>query len=105
MTMLKSIVVAVSMLVAGSALAQPGTPVVTERQHNQSARIEQGVRSGQLTHREAARLRAQQRAIRAEKRMAKADGVVTPQERARIRHMQNRANRAIYSQKHDAQTR
>jgi hypothetical protein len=105
MTVLKSIAVAVSMLVAGSVLAQPATPGINDRQANQEARIEQGVTSGQLTRREAARLRAEQRAIRAEKRMARADGVVTPAERARIRRDQRRASRDIYRQKHDAQIR
>ena len=105
MTALKSLAVAVSMLVAGTVVAQTATPGITERQENQKARIEQGVKSGQLTHREAARLRAEQRSIRAEKRLAKADGVVTPAERAKIRRDQRRASRDIYRQKHDAQTR
>ena len=105
MTALKSLAVAVSMLVAGTVVAQTATPGITERQENQKARIEQGVKSGQLTHREAARLRAEQRGIRAEKRLAKADGVVTPAERAKIRRDQRRASRDIYRQKHDAQTR
>jgi hypothetical protein len=93
------------MLVTGSVVAQSATPVITERQENQKARIAEGVSSGQLTPREAAKLRAEQRAIRAEKRMAKADGVVTPAERAKLRHDQNRASRDIHRQKHDAQKR
>jgi len=105
MTALKSLAVAVSLLVAGTALAQTGTPGINERQENQKARIEQGVKSGELTRREAGKLRAEQRAIRAEKRLAKADGVVTPAERAKIRRDQRRASRDIYRQKHDAQTR
>jgi len=35
---------------------------------------------------------------------AKADGVVTPRERAKIAHAQNVQSRHIYRQKHDAQT-
>jgi propanediol utilization protein len=105
MNKLKLIAAAVSLLVAGTVFAQNATPVVTERQENQKARIDQGVKSGELTKREAARLRAEQRGIRAEKRMAKADGVVTAQERAKLRHDQNRASRHIYRQKHDAQKR
>jgi len=92
-----------SMLIAGAVLAQTATPVVTERQENQKARIAEGVKSGELTKRETAKLRAEQRAIRAEKRMAKADGVVTAEERAKLRHDQNRASRNIHKQKHDAQ--
>ena len=37
--------------------------------------------------------------------MAKADGKVTAQERAKLRREENRTSRAIYRQKHDAQTR
>ena len=96
---------AASLLIAGSVLAQTSTPVVTQRQENQKERINEGVKSGELTKGEAARLRAEQRAIRAEKRMAKADGRVTRAERARLRHYQNKASADIYKQKHDAQTR
>jgi len=105
MKSVKLITMAVALLVAGSVFAQTGTPVVTERQENQAARIRQGVQSGELTKREAAKLRAEQRAIRAEKQMAKADGKVTRAERAKLRHDQNRASADIRRQKHDAQKR
>jgi hypothetical protein len=105
MKSMKLMVSAVSLLVAGSVFAQTGTPVANARQENQKERIEQGVKSGELTRKEAAKLRAEQRAIRAEKRMAKADGKVTAAERAKLRRDQNRASRDIYRQKHDAQKR
>lgn len=103
MKSLKLTTLAVSLLIAGSVLAQTATPVVTQRQENQKERISQGVKSGELTKREAAKLRAEQRAIQAEKRMAKTDGTVTPAERAKLQRDQNRASRDIYRQKHDAQ--
>ena len=99
------ITAAVSLLLAGAAVAQTATPVVTERQANQKARIAEGVKSGELTKGEVAKLRAEQRAIRAEKRMAKADGVVTADERAKLAHDQKAASRHIHKQKHDAQKR
>ena len=102
---LKVATLAVSMLVAASALAQPNTPVVDARQANQKARIQDGVKSGELTRREATRLRAEQRRIRADERRAKADGVVTPAERTQLRREQNRASRDIARQKHDGQKR
>ena len=105
MKIVKLTTVAVSLLIAGSVLAQTATPVVTQRQNNQKARIAEGVKSGELTKRESGRLRAEQRAIRAEKRMAKADGVVTHAERAKLRADQNRASAHIRRQKHDAQKR
>lgn len=105
MKSLKMATIFVSLLIAGSVLAQTSTPIVDQRQDNQRARIRDGVKSGELTKREAARLRAEQRGISAEKQMAKADGVVTPAERAGLRRDQNRASRDIARQKHDTQKR
>jgi hypothetical protein len=61
--------------------------------------------SGQLTHREAARLEAgQARVGRAEAR-AGADGHVGPHEQAAIRHRQDHQSRRIAREKHDGQHR
>ena len=105
MKMNKLVTIVASLLVAGSALAQTGTPAINAHQDNQKARIQEGVKSGELTRPEAARLRAQQRAIKAEKKIAKADGVVTAAERRKLRRDQNRASADIARQKHDSQTR
>ena len=105
MKMNKLVTIVASLLVAGSVLAQTSTPAVDARQDNQKARIRQGVQSGELTRPEAAKLRAEQRAIQAEKKIAKADGVVTAAERRKLRHDQNRASTDIAKQKHDAQHR
>lgn len=88
------------------AFAGPAdTPVIDKRQANQEQRIDQGIASGQLTEREAARLeRGQERVNRMEDR-AKSDGVVTNQERARIQHAQDVESRRIYREKHDPQHR
>ena len=81
------------------------TPKATKTQVRQTSRIAQGVENGELTRRETRRLERQQKHIQHEKRMAKADGVVTRRERANIRKDQKIANRSIYRQKHDAQSR
>lgn len=81
------------------------TPVINQRQRNQHARIRQGVKSGELTKREAAKLHSDEKAIQAEKKMAKADGKVTAKERAKIRHDQNRVSKEIYRKKHNDKTR
>lgn len=101
----KLVTIVASLLVAGSVLAQTNTPAVDTRQDNQKARIREGVRSGELTRPEAAKLRAEQRAIKAEKKIAKSDGVVTAAERRKLRRDQNRASAHIARQKHDAQYR
>lgn len=87
------------------AQAQTHTPVINHRQNNQERRINQGVRSGELTHREARNLRTKERNIRAEKRTAMAEGRMTPRERAHIRHQENRVSRKIYRKKHNANVR
>jgi len=84
------------------ASAQTATPRVTKRQVKQHARIEQGVKSGELTAGETKKLERQQAKIAVDKRKAKADGVVTPAERAKLTREQNRASKRVYKLKHNA---
>jgi len=95
---------AVALGALGTAHAQGAdTPRVDQRQANQQRRIDQGVASGALTPREAARLRHQQGHVAAAEARAKSDGQVTRAERARLHAMQDRASGRIYRQKHDRQ--
>lgn len=80
-------------------------PVVDHRQSTQRHRIQDGVASGELTRREAANARHDQRRIQRSERRAKADGVVNQNERARLHHKQNKASRELRRDKHDAQDR
>ena len=98
-------VLAMAFAVSSVAQAQTKTPGVTKRQAKQSVRINNGVQNGSLTLAEALRLRAGERDIRQDKRLAKADGKVTLAERANIQHEQNQVSRAIYRKKHNARTR
>ncbi len=83
------------------ASAGTATPRVEKREARQQARIAQGIRSGELTPHEAARLEnGQARVDRAEDR-AKADGRVTPRERMRLNRMQNHQSRKIARLKHN----
>jgi hypothetical protein len=85
--------------------AQEGVKSNSARQVTQQARIADGVNDKQLTRHETARLEREQRKIQIEKKMAKADGTVTPKEKRFLRHEQNRASRDIKRQKNDGQTR
>lgn len=98
-----AVICAVVVPAAGLAAAGVKTPVINERQHDQQARIRQGVKSGELTRRETARLEAEEARIRVNERFAKSDGNVTPAERARLEKELNRASRNIHQQKHDNQ--
>lgn len=89
--------------VALPVAAQSSTPGVGERQANQEARIQQGVQSGQLTPKEAAKLERGQAKVQAAEDKAKADGKVTPKERAKLAKKQSKESRKIYKEKHDAQ--
>lgn len=80
-------------------------PGVNHRQHQQSDRIQQGVRSGELTRPEAHDLREDRREIRAQEREYKADGKLTKDERRDLHQDMNALSKDIHSQKHDADKR
>ncbi|MBI5790822.1 MAG: hypothetical protein HZA63_05045 [Rhodocyclales bacterium] len=79
------------------------TPGIDKRQANQQQRIDQGVKSGELTSKEAARLEKGQERVQKMEDKAKADGKVTPKERARLQKAENTQSRHIAREKHDRQ--
>jgi hypothetical protein len=79
-------------------------PGIQQRTQNQEQRIDQGVKSGALTPKEAGRLEAEQAKIRQTEQRMKSDGQLTPNERQKLNNMQDRSSQQIYNQKHDAQT-
>lgn len=72
-----------------------------QRHKNQSARIHQGVKSGQLTPEEARNLRKGQQQVRQMKKDALKDGSVSAEEAKNIHQERNRQSAAIYKEKHD----
>jgi len=78
---------------------------VRKAARNQKQRIHQGVQSGEITPGERARIAAKERDVRQEVREAKADGVITIDEKRDIRHEQKQASRTIYRTKHNAKDR
>lgn len=79
---------------------------VNHRQQQQQQRIAQGIRSGELTRREAAQLRMQQAQLRKQERFYRTTGGgLSPAERAKLDQRQDRLNKYIYQQKHDNQDR
>lgn len=103
-TFVSIVSMSVMAMAAGSVLAEPHGRGIGQRMQNQHQRIEQGAHSGQLNHREEARLNHEQRQIRQEAREYRSDGVMTRAERTDLRHDQNRASRHIYAEKHDGQS-
>ena len=88
-----------------SAFAQTKTPKVTKTQFYQQKRIQQGIKSGELTKQEVKQLQGQQLRIQKAKKRAKADGKVTRKEKAAIRLRQKKASATIHHQKNDRQDR
>jgi hypothetical protein len=90
-----------------AAVQHNGPGEIGQREENQQDRIAQGVRSGQLTAGETAKLENQQQGIHRE---AAADrqangGKLTGADRRAINQSQNRASRNIYNKKHNGRTR
>jgi Tfp pilus assembly protein FimT len=79
------------------------TPRIDQRQQNQQQRIDQGVQSGELNRKEAARLEKGQARIQKMENKAVADGKVTAKERRKIERAQDKQSRKIAREKHDKQ--
>ena len=94
-----------ALAVIATAPVLADTPRYDARQAHQRERIVNGVENGELSMRETRRLAAGQVHLNRVERRAKADGVVTARERARLQHEANQQSRRIYRQKHDGQDR
>ncbi len=86
--------------------AHYGNNEVGQRRENQQDRIANGVKSGQLTAGETAKLENQQKGIN---QQVKADrsangGKLTGAEKKQVNHEQNNASKNIYNKKHNANT-
>ena len=77
---------------------------INYQQYNQQRRINQGVRSGQLTPEEAYRLKQQEALLRRQEALAKRDGYVSYQERVELNRQLNQLGREIHQEKHDSQS-
>ena len=102
-------VAALGLLQVSGVACEPGyrgRPTIADRQENQRDRIREGVDEGDLTRREAARLRERSRDIAEERRDARADdGRIDSRERRQIQHDQDRLGKQIRKERHDDQTR
>ncbi len=78
-----------------AAVAAPAAAAINARQLNQMRNIDAGVRSGKLTPREAATLRAEQRMIERTKHVLKSRNGYGDGDERRIHRMQDAAARHI----------
>ena len=84
--------------------AQYGNNKVGQRRENQQDRIAEGIKSGQLTAGETAKLENQQKSINQQVAADRAanGGKLTPGEKQQVNKEQNAASKNIYRKKHNA---
>ena len=89
-----------------ASTAHYGNNAVGQRRENQQDRIAQGIKSGQLTAGETAKLENQQKGINQQVKADRAanGGKLTPGEKKQINKEQNAASKNIYNKKHNANT-
>jgi hypothetical protein len=81
------------------------TPGADKRQSNQKHRVKKGVKSGEITKREAKSLHKSTKEAKRYEAKAKSDGKVTWKERTRLQHKENKSSRKIYRTKHNNRDR
>ena len=86
--------------------AKYGNNQVGQRRENQQDRIAQGIKSGQLTAGETAKLENQQKGINQQVKADRAanGGKLTTGEKKQVNKEQNAASKNIYNKKHNANT-
>jgi len=92
---------AATVLMTGALYAGTDDPRIQQREQNQQQRIDQGVKSGELTPGEAGRLERQQTKIKQDEARMKSDGKLTKKERRKLTREQNRASKNIARKKHN----
>jgi hypothetical protein len=102
---LNLMILGAAILIAGLAAESFAQPGHWRGRRSTNRRIEQGIRSGELTRREVRGIRREQRELRRERRAALSDGHLSREERRDLRRGQRRLNRRIERSKHDGDRR
>lgn len=111
----RTLMAATVLLVSGTAFAQntsspvpvqsgPTRPASADVQRdiNQQNRVEQGLKSGQLSTKEAAQLEAQEAHVDKMEQRDMAKGPMTPQEQAQLKAAQNRVSQDIKTDRNNS---
>lgn len=96
-----ALITAALLATSAGAFAQAGS---VQRDVNQQERIEQGLKSGQLTTQEAGKLEREESHVDKLQAQALKDGKLTPAEKARLEAAQNKTSRDIAAAKHNGVT-
>jgi hypothetical protein len=95
-----SILLSAVFVLGVSVVAMAGPRGIDKREYYEQKRINQGIRSRELTRREADRLEAGLARIKTDERYAKMDGNLSYRERVRLNRELNRESREIHRFKH-----
>jgi hypothetical protein len=95
-------VVLCTVLVPAASMAA-GQASINQREQNQQTRINQGIKSGELTRKETAKLESKEARIRINERFDKRKdrGKLTAADRAQLQKQLNKASSNIYRDKHN----
>ena len=102
---MKTIFLAAAMVSGAFISTAHAQETIGEKSRNERQRIEQGVKSGELTRNETRNLISGERDIHRDIRAAKADGVVTRRERKHIRRDERKESRRICRSRHNHRQR
>jgi len=93
--------IAFMLAVAPAFAASTDDSGIQKREAIQERRIDQGVKSGQLTPKESGKLEGREAKIKQDEERMKSDGKLTEKERAKLTKQQNKASKKIYKKKHN----
>lgn len=97
-----TILLAALFVLGVSALSMAGPRgEINRREYREQKRINRGIRSGELTRREADRLEEGLAKIKTDERFARMDGDLSYRERVRLNRELNHESREIYRYKHN----
>jgi hypothetical protein len=103
MKKLSFIIFALIFAASGIYAQNADTHKINKKQKVQLHKIKEGVKSGELTRKEEKRLLKQEAKLQKKKKIAKADGKLTPGERRKLHREARKLDAKIYKQKHDRQ--
>ena len=91
----------IGMTIASALAVSPPGSEIEKRIANQHKRIDEGIKSGALTHDEAKVLQGNLRYIQQEEERLTADGKLTQAEKERLNNMLDQNSQMIYDKKHN----
>jgi hypothetical protein len=104
--MKKAVLILTILLIGTSGLyAQSSTKIIKKKHIQQLKKIENGIKSGEITKVETKKLIKQERKLSKLNKKAKADGFISPKEKSKLKKEAKKLDNEIYKEKHDKQKR